>query len=99
MSEKKPEIKVISEQTLIPLSLLIVIISALFFGIIHVQSISAKADSTMMIASSNVAEIKDLKSEDQKIVSTQNELTLEISTRLARIEGALGLPEYKRAQK
>jgi hypothetical protein len=96
---KKPESQAITEQTLIPVSLLVVIISALVLGVIHVQSIASKADHSSIMGSANAAEIKDLKSQDERIISTQNELTLEISTRLARIEGALGLPEYKRAKK
>jgi outer membrane murein-binding lipoprotein Lpp len=89
---KKPESIAITEQTLIPVSLLVVIISALVLGVIHVQTISAKADSTSTQVSANTAEIKTIKAD-------QNALTLEVVTRLARIEGALGLPEYKRDKK
>lgn len=78
---------VINEKSVIPISLLCVIISALVLGVIHVQSISSTAHASHLLASSNQAEISGLQDEDKEI---RKEFS-EIKTSLARIEGALGI--------
>lgn len=84
---------VISEKTLLPLSLVIAVITALILGVVRVEGIGSDTRALASDVTINTAEIKSLKEEDKEIRKDFNQTLVDINTRLARMEGALKIKE------
>lgn len=88
-NSKEPKPTVISDKSLIPISFALLLLG----GALRVEGINSKADALSTKAETNAREIETLKKEDKEIKEALTKAIIENNTRLARIEGAMGIKQ------